>query len=473
MKIQQASFLSNQRALLLSGIGLVGLCFCWVAFSQRDRSESTQATALSTFAAAETALEKGDYLLAERHVAAIDRSHRLWPKAQLIAGEAATRGKKYDEALKYYASIPQDRSPTSVLARFSYGEIARHVGLISEADAAYRQVLKYQPDDLAAHERLAFLCGVTGRHWDASRHYLALIKQRGCDLRALAVFGDLERPLEEIDYLKHCQVRAPNDPLVQLGLAAHALQVEGASEEARRILTAIIRDDPTRIAAQAMLGELLVDGDDHALIEWHDQLPSSANAHADIWYVRGLWARRKGDLRTATRCFWESLRLIPEHRRSSYQLGQVLSTLERPEGALFLERSTQLYELSQLLDRVLQSAGQDGAAMQRVVLLMETTGRLWEANGWAETALNSNRQAGWPVAVIERVAPKLREDPPRTIDEANLALTHDLGSMPTFSSLIAKHRNSDRSVASNSATPAKIQFAEIPVRDRVPLREWR
>ena len=55
----------------------------------------------------------------------------------------------------------------------------------------------------------------------------------------------------------------------------------------------------------------------------------------------------------AVRCFWESMRLAPTHRRATFQLGQMLRALDHPAAEVVEARAMQLIQLTQLIDRVL------------------------------------------------------------------------------------------------------------------------
>ncbi|MDQ3329662.1 MAG: FG-GAP-like repeat-containing protein [Planctomycetota bacterium] len=330
------------------------------------------------------------------------------------------------------------------------------MGELSRAEEAFQYVLKHDADNLQTHERLAFVYGVTGQRWDAASHLFYEVQHRDWRLETLVMLGDGERPIEEPEYLKRCEARAPHDPLVRFGLAANAIS-KGRTDEARAVLGPLVRDEPELVAGQALLGALLVVGSETEFFQWHEQLPAAARSHPEINYVRGLWARRQGKLEVAARCFWEVVKRVPEHRRGTYQLGQVLVALGRSPGDDFEKRASQLYELSLLLDRVLLSQGKDAETMRQVAVLLEAMGRLWEAGAWAETSLSLNPYATWPIEMIERLSPELRGNPPRTLDNANLALRYDLSSLPTFATL--QHRSSNPDGVGSRITSVKSRIA--------------
>lgn len=442
-------------ALLLTALGLACLILLAIRLAPLPDPSAEE-----TLAQALVALDQRDYLLAEELGSRIDRRSELWERSRLVAGEAATRAGRLEPAIAHYRSIADGRSPTAIRAAFALGELYRSVGMLSQAAAQYRHVLAHEPIDSATHARLAFILGVSGQRWESLPHFMALVRTKSWDLDALALLGDLERPVEQGDFLRHCARTAPDDILVRSGLAAHAL-VEGEASRAREMFQEVAADRPDLIAAQAMLGELLLDSEEHVFAQWHAALPESADRHPDIWLVRGLWARRNSNLTGAARCFWQTLRLAPEHRRGNYQLAQALSSLEAEGAAEFAERASQLFELTQTLDLILRSRGESEAGLRRAAELMESMGRHWEAWAWAITAGKHHPEAEWPGEMISRLEGGLHEHLARTTDAANLALKYDLSHYTLDADLLlADHSGEARSESNAMASDASIRFEE-------------
>ena len=401
------------------------------SFAWRQWRAADDATAQQQLARARRALAGDEFTLAEELATRVRRSDKLWGTAQLVAGEAASRAGRTEAAFQYYAFVPRDGSPEDVLAALSRGELDREGGRLSDAEREYAYVLDHDAGNPLAHERIAFLLGVTGRRWQSRPHLLAILRSGVATWEQLAILGDLERPVESADYLRHCADKSPDDVLVQLGSAVLAL-TSGRSSESRRLLRGVVDRAPHLVAAHAMLGELLVGADDGAFVEWHSKLPPAVSEYPDIWFVRGLAARRRGNFRVAARCFWETLRLAPEHRRGCYQLAQVLVSLGEAPGDEFSERAARLFDLTTALDGVVRSKGQAEAPMKRVTELMEATGRPLEACAWAVIAVQAFPQAAWPDSTFTRLAPLLDVGTPQTLDAANLALKHDLSGFPNY-----------------------------------------
>jgi len=422
-------------------------------------SESTEPPE-TLLARARVELRRRDYSAAERTALRVPSDAEVWAESRLVAGEAATRSGRYADAARHYDAVPRDGSPTSARAAFYFGEVCRELGRLTDADAAYAYVLKHTPDDATVRRRVAFLLGITGRRWESLPYFMALATAGEAGVYELVLLADIERPLEEPAYMKRCLARNPGDLLVRLGAASQNL-IDGRSDEARRELREIVARSPDLLSAQAMLGELLVDAPSDSYLAWHAALPESADRHPDVWFVRGMRARRQGDLRIAARCFWEAVRLAPTHRRANYQLGQALVKLGEASGDDFSERAAGLVELTAVLDDVLKSQGRHEPAVKRAVEILERTGRIREAYAWSKAVASNFPGSTWPAETTARLTPMLRPDLPRTIDSANLALRYDLSGFPDHQSLF----DSDvvARVARPAASPASIRFDEADV----------
>lgn len=405
---------------------------------------------------AQTALEDREYLQAARWAEQIVPGSPEWTAGRLIAGESATRLGRLDDAIAYYRQIPRDGSDEAVLGLFSLAEVYFHVGELSAAVECYESLLRARPQHPTAHVRMATLLGVTGQRWRAIPHYLALLRLHAWTVQDLALMADLERPVEPEGFLERCLQRAPRDPLVRLAQAADLLGWR-KPEQARPLLEQLTRDQPDLIAAQVLLGELLLHDEAATFLAWHSALPLEAEENADIWFIRGLWLRQHDQPQVAARCFWEAVRRVPHHRRANYQLGQVLAALGAPAAHDFAERGDQLFELTQVLDDVLRSRGANERAMERAARLLLASERLWEAWAWAESGRQRFPASRWPLEILAEAEPQLTETTPLVLDSYNLARRHDLSHFPLPSSLgIPLGSSTEPAVASASA--ASIRF---------------
>lgn len=390
-----------------------------------------------TLPLARAALKNKDFATALRLAGQIPESTDRWGAAQLICGEAAARSGQAEAALKHYLAASRD-SDTAVSAQghFYAAETLRGLGRLADAETEYRAALRDDPRNAAVHERLAFLLGVTGRSWESLPDYWFLARSGSADMTELVMLADLDRPVEQRAFLEECARKTPDDHIVQLGLAVHAFW-EGHQDQAERQLRRFLADHPRYLAAQAILGELLIDREGADFLNWHESLPETASEHADIWLVRGLYARRREQPAVAVHCFWRALQLVPVHRRATYHLGQTLVALNESSGSAFVRRAEQMSQLAQVLEDVVRTDSKQEDPFRKAAELLEQMGRVWETCAWALNAERRFPEGQWPREILRRLAGRLNETLPLTIDSANLALRYDLSSFPDHRRLFA------------------------------------
>ncbi len=394
----------------------VGAVFWWTGPSAQDSLDL-----------ARVALLKGDYSDAERYASAVPEQDTLWVEARLIAGQAAFRADELEKAIQYFLQIPRDDTERSLTAVYELGEAYRLSGQLFRAEECFEHVLASKPDHLLAHARVAFLRGFSGRRWESLPHLWALVGYGEITTDGLSLIGDAERPVEQPEFLLQCRNRSPDDVYVRLAHVSNEI-AKGRLDGCREILTSVVQAQPEILSAQAKLGELLVD-DDFAFVKWHRQLPEGANGHPDIWFVRGLFARKHGELQIAARCSWEAVKIAPSHRRANYQLGQVLTVLTHDAAKVFIDQGTRLLALTGELNEVIKSDGRHEPAFRSVVEILESIGRDREARAWAELSSTRFQHSDWPQDALVRLSSRGSQAGSPHV-ESNPALTHDLSGFP-------------------------------------------
>jgi tetratricopeptide (TPR) repeat protein len=118
-----------------------------------------------------------------------------------------------------------ERYPEAAIAHVGLGVARWNLGLLAEADAAFRTALALQPDDLAA-----------------TLHIATLLNHRGLWTESLAWFERL-------------QVMSPDDPAVMNGYAAALINVERL-DEATALLERCLQQHPDFLMAQYNRGML-------------------------------------------------------------------------------------------------------------------------------------------------------------------------------------------------------------------------
>jgi tetratricopeptide (TPR) repeat protein len=374
----------------------------------------------------------------------------------IVAAEAALKQNAHARALEYYQLVPPGADEAALSAQFGASELLVQTGRLSDSERILRELLKFEPEYVLAHYRLAFILNITGRRWEAGSHLLWLLKSDAAELDHLLMLGNTERTIDDRALLEESHKKVPADPLPLLGLARIDM-AHSRSAEARHLLQQVRATLPNQPEAEVRWGQLLLDqGTRDDFLAWNASLSQEADSHPEIWLLRGLFWQKENQPKWAVRCFWEALRRDSELRHANYQLGQTLTRLHDSRAAQFLERADQILGLTILLDDLFHTRT-DLKSMQRAASLTEQMGRLWEARGWAIAALKTNPDTSWARALLARIEPQLGADLPQTLAAKNLALTTDLREFPLPNWPIPD--KSDRHVAVGKSTD-KIHFRD-------------
>jgi thioredoxin-like negative regulator of GroEL len=404
---------------------------------------------------ARQAFERGDDLTARRLASAIRADEPNWAEGQMVLAAIALRSGNASAAMEHYRAIPRDGSAASLAAARAAVELEQASGHLHDAIRSCNYILAQDPRDRATRRILANLYAATGQRRLADTELGLLIRLPGFDFKQLVLLTDFERlDPHNLDFLQHCESTAPDDPAVNLGLAVEEV-AKGNLTSARRRLIAAVHADPELAAAQALVGELLLDEGDAALQQWYDALPGSIHDDAGIWFVRGRWAQRRSEQEIAARCFWEAARQMPTSHRALHQLALAVTPLQPETGQVFTERAQALYDFRQHLSRSLNSRGGDEPSLRQVIAHLMESGREWEAWSWLNVAHELYPMSPWVAQAARRVSQYPKTDAPRIVDSKNLFLTYDLSHYPPFRS-----SNDSRLASEVASGMPQIQFVD-------------
>ena len=349
-------------------------------------------------------------------------------QALLIAGQAATRLQRSPEALAYFLRVADDGGPEAAQALLGAGQRYLKEGYADNAERSLRRVIEIDPGSVAAHKELVYLLEAQGRTWEALPHLAELLRRGDFIGEYVLLTGAPESQfLHEPQFVSLCQAATPDDPLPLL-VQARIWRLRNQNELAGPVLEELYKRRPEQIEVQAQYGLFVLDtATDEALAAWHRQLPAAAEEHPEIWFVRGAWAKRGGQMRAAARCFWEAVRRQPNHLGANYQLSQLLTALGEPERAAPFAARTKLLARTQNLTENVRAAQ---LGIRELAETLESTGRIWEAAAWAHLVLRKDPQTEWAKATLARVRPSLLDDPPLTLSAANPIHKVDLSAWP-------------------------------------------
>ena len=380
---------------------------------------------------AKVALAKGDYATAEREALEVLDRLGTHGEALLVAGQAAAGLGDLTKALQYFDRISDDKTQIAVQARFMAGDLLllkSHE--LTRAEQQFQRAVRMDDCFVPAQERLAYVLGLASRSWEAIPHRIQILKQgeeSAAQVYALCL-GDrvLENPEVVGTYLE----ANPTDAAALLGQGRVFFEVK-RYVEAERLLRAAMRADSRLVQAAVWLGRTLeACGDSAALENWHAELSPAADDHPGIWFLRGLWSKQRAEQKVAARCFWEAVRLDPNHAQSNYHLGQMLVALNRSVDAEdFLRRARLLEQYAKAAEVAYHTRSLP--ELEKTMKLAKACGLFHEAVGWCHVALSSHNGHLPAQRMIDQLSPRLAESGlQRAIPESNPALQIDLSDMP-------------------------------------------
>lgn len=371
----------------------------------------------------------GDYESAESYCQQVLAQEPQSVPALMLAGEAAMKAERFEDAVEYFHAVPHSASEDSVAAMFAAAEVFRASGAPEEAERDYSYVLKWRPSHVFAHERLAFILDLQGRRWESTPHLFEQLRQKQVSYSTLIRLGSRDSAVPfpgELDKIRQAK-RAP--AVVKLAEAVDAM-AHFEPDIAETLLREAIRLKPELIEAHVRLGRLLVDRDPSEVPAWQRSLPTQAESHPDVWVARGQWSQHVGQTHAAIRCFGKAAKLDPNLRIAHYQLSQLLGDSEFADAAIdFAERSRLLQQLAAIMNQ-LSLNRDDASAMEAASEVLEQLGRYWEAYGWCQLQLAAGSSEVSAKLRTERLNAKLTPKLLMTDPTSNPAARFDFSTFP-------------------------------------------
>ncbi len=367
-----------------------------------------------------------DLIVARRYARAALAQDRESAAAWRLLGQIETDEGHPDEAIEAFEAASRQTGIDAVAAALHGGRISLQAGHALRAERLWRRVLELDSTQADASSELAYLLGVEGRGWEMQSPLLIVVRAGRPTVHHLVLMAASEPVVKDADLVRRCLTRVPSDLNVRTGEARTDL-FEGRTAQALSVLREICRSSMAIAEAKARLGWALLELHPDEFSDWQQSLETfPQREHPEIWAVQGTWAVRNKDLPQAARCFARAVQLDPDHRMANYQLGSVLSQLDRsPEAQPFLDRAAKLQQLALLADRI-YAHPRETFQLRQATELTAALGRPHEAWGWCHAALQINPHLEWANKNAEKLQPWLTSTAPRVIPEALPVIPPDL-----------------------------------------------
>lgn len=310
-------------------------------------------------------------------------SDTLW-----ISGRSHARLKHYAEAIRDLNQIVLE-SPDGVDARLLVAEILHYrVCQFDEAEKTYVAVLQHDVMNANANDGLARLLAVCGRRNEAIPLILRLVQQQqASDL--LLVLARESGAINDADLLQRAHKANPDSAAPLLGLARLA-DLKEQTEESVTLCSRAVQLSPGMVAAHVELGRYLLQlGRYSELNDWRINLPPGAEASAEIQKLIGFIEIHLGHRTQALSVFLSAAKSLPDSRDVCHQISQLLFEAGDSDAAqLYVEQLENIRRLYDAQDQVLFSSNEPSAvSLQELIRAFEQSGRLLEAYGWSQLAI--------------------------------------------------------------------------------------
>jgi tetratricopeptide (TPR) repeat protein len=320
------------------------------------------------------------------------------------------------------------------------GQQALDQGDAARAEECFRKALATDADDVESANQLAYLLGVEGRTWEARPWMIEVLKRQQATPHHLILLGGSQPIIRDPALEERCLAHSPDALAIRLGEARTAL-FEGKSREVLPLLQRIVKAAPNLAEAQARLGWAVLEVEPEHFEAWLAAAPAECfQQHPEPWAVRGAWERSQDRLLQAAQCFAEAVRRDPDHQLANYQLGEMLTRLERSsEAASFLERASKLQQLALLVDHLYERPN-DLGQLRRAADLAGALGRPYETWGWCQLALQHEPGLEWARKSALKFEPWLTSGAPATLPDALPKIPDDLRSAGSDADAIGRRQ---------------------------------
>ena len=344
--------------------------------------------------------------------------------ALIFAGKAATAKGQLDTAVNFFLQAGESGGPP---AAFAFSDAAHlqflELNQISAGEATVRRALAHDLNHSMANNLLSRILVVTGRRWEAVPYLFLIAKQGNADLSQLLWLSILSNNVDDPRFVQP-ESDLAEDEMVKLG-QARAFAIGNRFTEAIHLSRQVLESNPEEIEAHALLcAALLHTEKDPEFLRAVHEIPEDGKQHPDIWVSWGRFAEKQSQPRVAARCYWEALRLDPNHETANYRISQVLTSVGLSAKArAFAEHAKKLIALRENIFRIDvferdPNAQVDLEDIKSVISLMESLGRIWEAGAWANIAAQRGADTEWANKLMTRIRQRVTDQTPLTIKAA-------------------------------------------------------
>ncbi len=250
--------------------------------------------------------------------------------------EALENKGEYEKAIREWRLLASDQSDPEVLSRL--GKAAKHLGLMDEAEKAFRTAIQLDKECITAHVNLGIILSGQHLYADAESHLRSALKYEK-EASTFCILGTVLESLGRTKEAKRCFLEAieidPDFDEAHYNLAVNEEQSDPLVAE-RHLLKAI-EIDPGYSEAHRELGWVLIGLGQDVRAEYHlrRNIELDGNdAWARVYLGNLLWKR--ADSSAAVAEFQKAIELRPDHAYPYWSLANFYESEQNWETATVL-----------------------------------------------------------------------------------------------------------------------------------------
>ncbi|SMP77339.1 Repeat domain-containing protein [Neorhodopirellula lusitana] len=380
-------------------------------------------------------------------------SRRQWQEAWRLSNAALTQHPDDANAIQLVASVAQKIGEFDVAANLMVdacraeslqnpsrlqltADALLKVGRVFDCMDLLEDSLEVDPMRHQVRQFFYNLCWETENRVRAIPHGRFLVRHRHFDLRLLLSLSYSESGTDRLDSFIEMVDLHPQDnrPLVA---EAKFLFDQGKFEQAAIVVRKVLDSRSDHPPAIVLLARVLVASEsDDEFVALMNNAPESVKDYPGYWLAVGDWCWSHQLDHPAARAYWEATRRDADNKEAWGKLVNSLTQVDKSEARLdqatieaMQNRVTLLTRLSNAMNRVRYVPSRANAIETAEVL--ESLGRLWEAEAWASVAMQFPPDESVDVKrVRESIIAMMSKQTPWQMVRKHPELKADLGWLP-------------------------------------------
>jgi len=382
--------------------------------------------------AARILLRRGRVAAAAQQVDAALLMNPEDPALLSIAGDVAIAQGDSGRAVELFELALSAAKQPNAEVRLKLGQEYMNLGRPFDSIRVMEAAVQAYPEVVDYRMKLVGLQLAVGLEFESQKHLQWLVQRGHGGLNLLIVLSDLSRPQTVESTCKYA-LKTYGDDLRPNYSLARLPAYHSEWNKVEELLKPVVKRHPDFAPGQALYGRALNELQRTSeLSRWQKTLPADIENQPQYWLTMGAIAEQNGNLRMASRAYWNAVSLDENSGEALLKLSVSLSQLDKPEDARRLsERAAGITTLRDGVDSLLSWKSNSQSDAVNIARGLEALGRRWEATAWLQAAFRMNQNVQQDLdEIYKSVRSSLTGATPWQIPEFAVAKKIDLSEYP-------------------------------------------